>query len=102
MYYMGDAASKLEFRIDGGDWQPMTRVLRPDPAMVAENIADDRATVLRGYDRSPEAEPSTHLWRGVLTTTLPVGEHRVEVRTIDRWRGEVRASTSYRLVDAAP
>jgi len=100
--HMGDAASKLEFRIDGGDWRPMTRVLRPDPAMVAENIADDRATVLRGYDRSPEAEPSTHLWRGVLTTTLPVGEHRVEVRTIDRWRGEVRASTSYRLVDAAP
>ena len=99
-YYMGDADSRVEFRVDGGAWQAMARVVQPDPALQAENIADDRATALRGYDRSPEAEPSTHLWRGALPTTLPAGEHRIEVRAFDRWRGEVGASTTYQLIEA--
>jgi hypothetical protein len=60
------------------------------------------ADALRGYDRSPEATPSPHLWRGALPTTLAVGAHRVEVRAFDAWRGELRAETSYRLEDAAP
>jgi hypothetical protein len=73
-----------------------------DPALLAENMRDDLADGLRGYDRSPEAEPSPHLWRGALPTKLGVGEHRIEVRAFDRWRGEVRASTHYRLADADP
>ncbi len=100
-YYMGDAGSRVEFRVDGSEWKPMAHVLQPDPAMLAENMADDRATALRGFDRSPEAEPSTHLWRGALPTTLPAGQHRIDVRAFDRWRGEVTASTSYQLIDAS-
>jgi len=101
-YFMGDAKSRLEYRIDGGEWRPMTRVIQPHPGVVAENIADDLAPTLRGFDRSPEAEPSTHLWRGQLATTLPAGEHRIDVRTVDRWRGEVTATTTYRLDEAKP
>ncbi|GEM_PF-2785946 len=56
-----------------------------------------RATELRGYDRSPEATPSTHLWRGALPTTLAPGEHRIDVLAFDRWQGEQLASTVYRL-----
>ncbi|KFN41087.1 calcineurin-like phosphoesterase C-terminal domain-containing protein [Arenimonas oryziterrae] len=96
-YYMGDAQSRVEYRIDEGEWKPMVRVVQADPAMLAENIADDLAPGLRGFDRSPEAEASVHLWRGALPTTLAAGEHRIEVRAFDRWRGEVRASSSYRL-----
>ena len=88
-------------RINGGDWQPMRRVDAPDPALVAENVLDDLANALRGYDRLPEAEASTHLWRFNLPTDLPPGEHGFEVRAFDRWRGELRASGSYRLVEAA-
>ena len=58
--------------------------------------------MLRGFDRSPEAEVSQHLWRGALPTTLDAGEHRIEVRAFDRWRGEVRAGTRYRLQDRKP
>ncbi len=65
-------------------------------------MRDDAAETLRGFDRSPEAEPSNHLWRGALPTTLEAGEHRIEVRAFDRWRGEVQATTTYRLLDAAP
>jgi len=92
----------VELRINTGQWQPMQRVARADPRLLAENARDDAAAQLRGYDRSPEAVASTHLWRGTLPTDLPAGEHRIEVRTRDRWRGPLSASATYRLVDAAP
>ncbi len=100
--YMGMDDTRVEFRVDGSEWMPMKRVLQPDPALLAENMRDDEAGALRGYDRSPEAEPSQHLWRGALPTKLAAGEHAVEVRAFDRWRGEVRAKTSYRLIEAEP
>lgn len=100
--YMGMDDTRVEYRIDGGDWKPMQRVLAPDPRAVAENVRDDAAETLRAYDRAPQAVPSTHLWRGTLPTDLPVGEHHIEVRAFDRWQGERRAHTSYRLVEATP
>ena len=100
--YMGRDDTRVEFRVGHGEWRPMSRVARPDPRLAAENALDDAALVLRGYDRSPEAEDSPHLWRGALPTDLPVGEHRIEVRAFDAWRGELRATTTYSLQDAAP
>jgi hypothetical protein len=100
--YMGYEGARVEYRIDGGAWTPMRKVLQPDPRLLAENAKDDTADALRGYDRSPEATPSKHLWRGALATDLPTGAHHVEVRWFDPWRGEQRAATDYRLVDAAP
>ena len=100
--FMGDPDTRVEYRVDGGPWKPMRRVERTDPRLLVENVADDLATTLRGFDRSPEAVPSTHLWRGALPTDLPAGEHRVEVRALDRWKGETAASTTYSLQDAAP
>lgn len=99
--YMGEADTRVEYRIAGGEWQPMTRVDAPDPSLRFQNLLDDASETLRGYDRLPEAEDSTHLWRGRLPTTLPEGEHLIEVRAFDRWRGEVRASASYRLEKVA-
>ena len=95
--FMADADTRVEFRVGGGDWQPMRKVERADPRLLVENVLDDSATRLRGYDRSPEAVDSTHLWRGALPTDLPAGEHVVDVRAFDRWRGELSASLTYRL-----
>lgn len=100
--YMGMDDTRVEYRIDGGQWRPMRKVLQPDPRVMAENRRDDEADSLRGYDRSPEAVPSHHLWRGALPTGLAAGEHVVEVRAFDRWQGEQRAATTYRLDDATP
>ena len=100
--YMALPDAVVEYRVDEGAWRPMQRVARPDPRLLAENARDDQAEALRGYDRSPEAAASTHLWRGTLPTDLEVGEHRIEVRTQDRWRGLLTASATYRLVEAAP
>jgi len=99
--FMGHEGTRVEYRIDGGEWKPMTRVVAPDPRLLVENVRDDLADALRSYDRSPEAEPSQHLWRGTLATDLAAGEHRVEVRAFDDRDGEHRAWTSYRLADYA-
>jgi hypothetical protein len=101
-YYMGDDASKLEFRVDDGAWMPMKKVRLPDPNMIEENMRDDLTTTLRGYDRSPEAVISQHLWRGALPTKLAAGSHQIEVRAFDRWRGEVSAKTTYELQEYKP
>ncbi|SDQ25061.1 calcineurin-like phosphoesterase family protein [Pseudoxanthomonas sp. CF125] len=98
--FMGQDDSKVEYRVDAGQWKPMSQVRQPDPGLLAENIRDDSADALRGYDRSPEAVPSRHLWRGALPTELTVGEHRVEVRLQDQGRGEQTATTIYRLQEA--
>lgn len=100
--FMGDADTRVEYRIDAGPWMPMRRVQRADPRLLLENAADDLSPALRGYDRSPEATASTHLWRGALDTGLAAGTHRVEVRAFDRWQGQVVASTSYALEEAHP
>ena len=99
---MGIDGDRVEYRIGEGPWQPMQRVERADPALLAENARDDLADGLRGYDRSPEAEPSRHLWRGRLPTDLARGEHASKSAALDRWRGEVGASTSYRLEAREP
>jgi hypothetical protein len=99
--FMGYEGLPVEFRVGDGEWQPMKRVEQPDPRVLQENIADDLATTLRGYDRSPEAVPSTHLWRGALPTRLDAGEHTVEVRTTLNGTQYTRRAV-YRLQDAAP
>ena len=98
--FMGEADTRVEYRVDGGEWKPMKFVIQPDPRLLLENVADDLADALRGFDRSPEATASLHLWRGALPTDLPVGEHMIDVRVQDRWHGEQTARTQYRL-DAA-
>ena len=100
--YMGEPDSRVEYRVNGGDWQPMRLSDQPDPALRTQNLLDDAAGSLRAYDRLPEAAQTTHLWRGTLPTDLGPGQYLVEVRAFDRWRGEIRSSTSYRLETAAP
>ncbi len=100
--WMGQADTVAEYRVDGGAWKPMARVLQPDPAYVAEVVRDDAADALRGFDRVPEAVPSAHLWRGALPTDVALGKHRVEVRAQVDGFGLATAETQYRLADPVP
>lgn len=97
--YAAEADAVVEYRIDEGAWQPMTRVLEPDPELLALNIADMRSSHLRSYDRAVVARSSPHLWGARVPTNLDAGEHRIEVRAQSRYEGELRATTTYRLVD---
>ena len=75
---------------------------RDDPRVLALNIRDDAAPALSGYDRTPEATVSSHLWRFALPTDLALGEHRIRVRAIDDWLGEITQDAIYRLEARQP
>src|SRR3546814_19590627 len=85
--FMGRDDTRVEYRVDGGDWMPMRRVSQPDPRLLVENMRDDLAETLRGFDRSPEANPSQHLWRGTPPTDPAAGQHRVAVPAYEAWSG---------------
>jgi hypothetical protein len=102
--FMGHEGKRVEYRVDEGEWKPMQRVVQPDPDLLGENQRDDEALQLRGYDRSPEATPSQHLWRGALPTNLGAGAHRVQVRAfgVRPDREFDVAELSYELAEARP
>jgi C terminal of Calcineurin-like phosphoesterase/N terminal of Calcineurin-like phosphoesterase/Calcineurin-like phosphoesterase len=99
--FMGSSKTPVEYRIDRGEWKPMLRVDAADPSVLEMNIKDARSNKLRGYDLTPEAQISPHLWRGNLPTDLVPGEHSAEVRVRlnDAWFSEV---LKYRLQQAEP
>ena len=102
--FMGRDDTRVEFRIDEGEWKPMQFTSQPDPRVVEENMRDDAADSLRAYDRLPEASSSAHLWRAVLPTDLSSGGHRVTVRAFGTTPGRESdtAEISYRLMEASP
>ena len=102
--FMGERGDTVEYRIDDGPWLPMTWWPGPDPRVLAENLRDADADGLRARDRIPEADIATHVWRGTLPTDLAAGDHRIEVRARDPWRGWLSATRVFRLQDepAAP
>src|SRR3546814_4799367 len=36
--FMGRDDTRVEYRVDGGDWMPMRRVSQPDPRLLVENM----------------------------------------------------------------
>jgi len=95
--FLGHEGTRVEYRIDGGEWKPMARVEMQDPRLMAGIARHDLADGLLSRDRAPEPEVSTHLWRGTLDTRLAAGVHRVEVRAFDDDGNEHRATVDYRL-----
>lgn len=100
--FMARPDTRVEVKIDDGAWQSMQRVDKADPRVLAINLRDDAASALTGYDRAPEATISSHLWRFALPTDLALGEHRIRVRAIDDWLGEVTQDAIYRLEARQP
>lgn len=99
--FMGRPDTRVEYRIGEGPWRAMNRVAAMDAEVLRRNLAEARQTELSMYDMTPEALPSSHLWRGSLRTDLPLGQHRIEVRAM--LNGEwVSAATAYRLQSAEP
>ena len=76
----GGPRSVVEYSVAGGPWQPLERVLRPDPYMLevyARNGETKKSWV--------EARASTHVFEADLDAELPPGTHRVSVRATDEF-----------------
>ncbi len=81
--FAGSEKNLVEFRLgDAGPWTSMERVDRVDPFFVAVKSAEEGLETVGGRGL-PDAEPSTHLWRGVLSEALSPGAILVHARTTD-------------------
>ncbi len=96
-FFMGHEGNTVEYRINDGNWQPMTYVEIPDPDFVWQLYQWDTTDELMPGRRPSNAVDSKHLWRGNIPTNLAVGEYRIEVRATDMFGRTFMQQGSYRL-----
>ncbi|MFC4872330.1 calcineurin-like phosphoesterase C-terminal domain-containing protein [Negadavirga shengliensis] len=98
-FYMGHQDSKVEYRIDNGEWKPMTWVEAADPDYTAGLVEWDLVEELMPGRRPSNAVPSTHLWRAAIPTNLSLGKHHIEVRATDMFGRVFTEKSDYRIAE---
>ncbi len=79
-FFDGGPRSKVGFRIDDGQYRPMTRVRRTGPYMLESSTRDNG-----GRKTWTRAAPSSHLYTARLPNELQPGTYRVSVEAIDEF-----------------
>lgn len=82
-FFMGRPDSKLEIRIDNGEWAPMVWVDDADPLYLDALHKFDFTEVPLTGRRPSNPENCTHLWRFAIPNNLSPGQHQAEVRATD-------------------
>jgi hypothetical protein len=82
-FFMGRKDSKVEYRINGGQWQPMTYTEDEDPLYVGKLYEWDTSDKMIPYRRPSHPVISTHLWRAPAPANMPPGKYTIEVRATD-------------------
>lgn len=98
-FYMGTKDDKVDYRINSGEWKPMTWIDAADPEFVRQVMEWDTAEKLMPGRRPSNPVNSTHLWRGAIPANLAAGSHTVEVRATDMFG---RTFTQSSTIKAAP
>lgn len=96
-FFIGSKTDSVLYRIDNGEWQPMTYVEDFDPTYVASVYEWDTATELMTGRRSSNPIISNHLWRGSIPTKLEIGVHNIEIKATDMFGNTYTETSSYRL-----
>ncbi len=103
-FFMGHQSNKVEYKIDNGQWMPMSFVEGEDPAYLDLLHRWDFTEHLMPGRRPGNASKSPHLWRGGFPEyekRLSVGEHSVEVRATDLFGQTFTARKSFRVEPSA-
>jgi hypothetical protein len=80
--FSGSERSRVEMRLGpGGAWIPLERVERPAPYFIGLKRRELEDQSKRG--QLPPADPSSHLWAGMLPADPEPGTFALEVRTTD-------------------
>ncbi|MDR2384768.1 MAG: calcineurin-like phosphoesterase C-terminal domain-containing protein [Tannerella sp.] len=95
-FFMGSPDDTVECRIDNGAWTKMQRVEEFDPAYYRYVQDWDYMEHLAPGRRPSNPVVCTHLWKTRITTVLPAGEHRIEVRAKDRFDQVHTAKSTYK------
>jgi len=82
--FSGSERSRVDMRFGpNGSWTPLERVERPDPYFLELKRREAAVDPRPARRLLPPADPSQHLWRGVLPASPPRGTWLLEVRTTD-------------------
>ncbi|EDM35557.1 putative secreted protein [Pedobacter sp. BAL39] len=101
-FFMGHEKNKVEFRIGNGDWKKMKWEDRIDPAYYERFERWDLTDTLMAGRRPSDAEESSHLWKGSISTELPVGKHTLQVRATDLFGSVFESSFSFEVKEPKP
>lgn len=82
-FFMGRKDSKVEYRINNGEWRNMIYTEDEDPLYVGKLYEWDISDKVIPHRRPSHPVPSTHLWRAPAPANLPAGKYTVEVRATD-------------------
>lgn len=82
--WAGSSRSKVEMKVDGGDWKAMENFIGKDPAYAALKEMEKAEKAPNGRPL-PGASNTPHLWKAFLPRGLAEGHHSVEVRTTDMY-----------------
>lgn len=96
-FFMGSKGDTVLYRVDDGEWKEMDYLEDYDPSYVDLVNEWDTSEELMPGRRSSDPIDSKHLWRAGIPSDLPVGEHTITVRAIDRYGKKHEATRTYRL-----
>ncbi len=99
-FFIGYESDKVEYRIDGGKWGKMELKNDYDPSYLNSMLKwDTTKTLLSGKRRPGRPAQSDHLWWIRLDSSLPAGEHTVEVKATDMFRREFTQKGKYTIAE---
>jgi hypothetical protein len=82
-FFMGSQNDVVEYRLDSGDWKPMTYTEEIDPQFMAKLYRWDTSEKLMPGRRPSNPVKSQHLWSVSFPNTKVEGTHIIEVRAKD-------------------
>lgn len=93
----GSGLSTVEMRVGtDGEWTRLTKVFEEDPYYVEVKRLEAASTDLKGRELT-KPKPSNHLWKGRLPDGVPVGVHRIWVRSEDQYGRVFHGSRTVRV-----
>lgn len=96
-FFMGSEKDVVEYRLDNGDWKPMTYTREADPRYVAALYRWDASEKLMPGRRPSNPVKSTHLWSVAFPNTKVEGTHTIEVRAKDMFGRTFTQTKTFRV-----
>ncbi|UGU15446.1 calcineurin-like phosphoesterase family protein [Sinomicrobium kalidii] len=101
-FFMGAEDSKVEYRIGDGSWTIMKRIPSFDPLYYESYRRWDYIDELVPGRRPSGPVTSSHLWKGEITTELPIGASTLYIRATDLFGRVFTAEKSIRVAQPKP
>ncbi|WP_294219574.1 calcineurin-like phosphoesterase C-terminal domain-containing protein [uncultured Chryseobacterium sp.] len=96
-FFMGSRKDKVEYRIDGNQWEVMQYDETVDPSFAMSVFKWDVTPNIFPGRRPSNPEMSKHIWTGDFPKKLSLGKHKVEVRATDMFGNPFTASEEFEV-----